>query len=285
MNAVSEKRNRQAVAAIARKDIRAIFSSAQMWLPMIIVPFVFIVVYPMGILLGFRYGASGLSDAGTAKSLARILAAIPSGGLREQLRSFPTAAQQVAFLMLGDFFTPLFLLLPVMVSSIISANSFAGEKEKKTLETLLLSPVSERDLLLGKLLASFLPSTVITVAAAAVYGILMDTFGYGFFGRAIFPTSSWLIAVLWLSPAVSLLSISLNVFISAKVRGFQEAQQLSIIVILPLIALFITQMTGVLFLGDLASLLIGLVLYLLDAALIRLSPRAFNRQKLFLSGM
>lgn len=275
--------NKQAVWAIIRKDMRAVFSSAQMWLPMVIVPLVFIVVYPLIILFAFQQGADMLAESNNAKYLSRVISSLPAGTIRSEILAFHSVAQQMGYLFLNYMFSPLFLLLPIMTSSIISANSFAGEKEKKTLESLLYSPISEENLLFSKVIAAFLPSLAITLLSAVVYGVIMDTVGYGFFGRFIFPSFNWLLTILWLSPAISLLSVFLNVFISAKVKGFQEAQQFSVIVILPLIAIFIAQMTGFLFLGNIALFFIGLGLFIIDALLIHVSAGRFNRQKLFLS--
>lgn len=275
--------NIPAIKAIVRKDIGAVRSSVQLWLPMIIVPLVFVIIYPLIILMSFKSGANNMANGNSTDFLLKIINSLPAGTIKTQILSFPDLPQQIAYLFVNYLFAPLFMLIPVMVASIISANSFAGEKEKKTLETLLFSPVGESDLLFAKVLASFIPAQIVTIFSAIAYGLLIDTFGYSFFGTMIFPSSNWLLAVFWISPAISLLAVFINVFISAKVKGYQEAQQLSIIVILPVIALFIAQLTGFFFLGNLASFLVGIVLFILDAVFLRLAPKTFNRQKMFLS--
>lgn len=275
--------NLPAIKAIVKKDVGSIGSSAQMWLPMILVPLIFVVVYPLIIIASFKSGASNMTNGNGAEFLFKIIDSLPAGGIKTQILAFPDLSQQIAYLFVNYLFSPLFMLIPVMVASIISANSFAGEKEKKTLETLLFSPIGERDLLLAKVLASFFPAQIITIFSALIYGAVIDIAGYSFFGRMIFPSSNWIVAVFWISPSISLLAVLINVFISAKVKGYQEAQQLSIIVILPVIALFIAQIMGFLFLGNLASFLVGTALFALDAVCLRLAPKTFNRQKMFLS--
>ncbi len=274
--------NRIAIKAIVKKDIDAIGSSIQMWLPMILVPLIFVVVYPIIILASFQSGGNNITGNGT-EFLLKIIDTLPPGAIKGEILAFPALPQQIAYLFVNYLFSPLFMLIPVMVASIISANSFAGEKEKKTLETLLFSPIRERDLLLAKVLASFLPAQIITIFSALIYGAVIDIAGYRFFGSMIFPSGNWILTVFWISPAISLLAVLINVFISAKVKGYQEAQQLSIIVILPVIALFIAQITGFLFLGNLASFLLGAALFILDALCLRLASKTFNRQKMFLS--
>jgi ABC-type Na+ efflux pump permease subunit len=275
--------NTPAIKAIVKKDVGAIGSSVQMWLPMIIVPLVFVVVYPLIILAALKNGATNMVGGSGGDFLTKIIDAIPKGSISDGILAFPSVAQQTAYLFLNYLFTPLFILIPVMTSSIISANSFAGEKEKKTLETLLFSPVGERDLLFAKIMAAFIPAQIVTVLSALGYGIVVDMVGFSFFKQAIFPSIHWLLAIFWLSPAISLFSIFVNVFISAKVKGFQEAQQLSIIVILPVIGLFIAQMTGLFFLGTFATFLVGLIIFTGDFLLLRFASRSFHRQKMFLS--
>ena len=49
-----------------------------------------------------------------------------------------------------------------MVSAVLAADAFAGEKERRTLEGLLHLPISDRDLFLAKLLAAFLPAIAVS---------------------------------------------------------------------------------------------------------------------------
>lgn len=276
--------NKRAVKAIAGKDIKAVFSNAQMWVPMLIVPIVFVVFLPIVSIISSKASNDVFLSKNNIQYLGRIISSIPSSTLKNQVLSFSSPNQQMTYLMLSYLFAPLFLLLPVMTSSIISGGSFTGEKEKKTLESLLYSPVDERDLLLAKVLASFIPAMAVTIISSIVYGIILDTVGYKLlFGKFIFPSFNWVITVFWLSPAISLLAIFLSVCISAKAKEYQEAEQYSVIIILPLMALFISQMLGALFVSNMIAFLIGLGLFVLDGVLLKYSSKLFNRQKLFLS--
>lgn len=49
-----------------------------------------------------------------------------------------------------------------MISNVIATASFVGEREQKTIEGLLYTPLNRQELLLGKIVASFAPATVIT---------------------------------------------------------------------------------------------------------------------------
>lgn len=76
------------------------------------------------------------------------------------------------------FFIPVFMLLPTMISNVTATASFVGEREQKTIEGLLYTPLNRQELLLGKIVASFAPATVITWFSVIVYGIILDTLGY-----------------------------------------------------------------------------------------------------------
>jgi ABC-2 type transport system permease protein len=57
--------------------------------------------------------------------------------------------------------------LPLVLSAIMIAESLAGERERRTLETLLASRLSERAILLGKMSAAVLLGWMLLLAAAA----------------------------------------------------------------------------------------------------------------------
>jgi ABC-type transport system involved in multi-copper enzyme maturation permease subunit len=70
--------------------------------------------------------------------------------------------------LVADWFG-IFLLMPVFVPILISSQSVAGEKERRTLEPLLAAPVSASELLLGKSLASVVPAVAITWLSFAAF--------------------------------------------------------------------------------------------------------------------
>lgn len=274
--------NGRAIRALIKKDVSAITSSPQIWLPMVIVPALFIVVFPAVILVLARTIDFG-ADAGDMRFVQRFLEGIPESAVKSQLAGLEGFNRQLAFLLLNYLLAPLFLLVPTMAASLVAASSFVGEKEKKTLETLLFSPMREADMFAGKILASFIPSMVVTVAGFLLFSLIYMLLGSPLFGRLALPAPHWLPVVLWLSPALTLLVTFLNVLISVKVKGFQEAQQVSVVVILPLLFLVYGQIGGIVFMGTALVMLIGLCVFAIDAFLIRAAAKAYNRDRLFSS--
>lgn len=274
--------NKKIIKAIIKKDIHSLFFSMELWLPIILVPLVFVIFLPVLIIILGKTVNMALSGNNYA-IVNKMLASLPNGIIKSEVFSLPTLNQKFVYLFLNYMFVPLFLIIPIMVSSVISANSFVGEKEKKTLETLLFSPVKELELFVAKILAAFIPTMCISLLSFILYGVIIDTLGYSFFNKFIFPSANWLFVILWLIPALSIFDIFLNVYVSAKVKSFQEAQNISGLVVLPLLLLLFGQMFGVLFLSGLVIFIIGAVVFLIDIFLIKAVSKTFNRNELFKS--
>ncbi|MDT9721277.1 ABC transporter permease subunit [Paenibacillus sp. ClWae2A] len=270
--------NRQAIRALVRKDIRSVTASIQLWLPMLIVPLIIGIIMPSALL--WAASRMELRSLGNISFLLESLDALTHGGQIPQLASMPTDNHRIVYYLAMYMFAPLFLIIPVMASSILTANSFAGEKERKTLEGLLFAPISMHTLFKGKVLAALIPSILLSWVTFLIYGIIANILMYPMFGTLMFPNLNWIILVVWVVPACSLMVILLNVLISAKVRGFQEAYQLGGLIVLPLIALVAGQASGMLLIGPWMLLMIGAVLMLISVVLLRFVTLWNSRQQL-----
>jgi hypothetical protein len=101
-----------------------------------------------------------------------------------------------------------------------------------------------------------------------------------YFGGLIFPDVEWLIIIFWISPAINLLSLIFTVRVSAKSETFQEAQQVSGLLVLPVILVLIGQMTGVILISNIVMFISGGVLLILDYILIKRISSRFITEKL-----
>jgi ABC-2 type transport system permease protein len=258
--------------AVAAKDMRETFSTAQLVFPLVIVPLVVVVGYPTVFLLALRWtpgamdGLEGFIDGFPPSAIPAIT------GL--------TSAGRAAYIGVVYLFAGFFLLVPVMVSTVIAANSFAGEKERRTLEGLLYTPVSDSELVVGKIAAAFLPTIGFTWLCYAIYIAIVAVFGTPVVGQMFFPTASWWALMLLLVPAVSLLVISIVVMVSAKARGFQEANAIGGSVILPVIGLAVAQTSGLMVLSASIIAWTALLFALADVALLYLIVKAFRRSRI-----
>lgn len=272
--------NRRAIWAIARKDMRAIFANIQIWLPMMILPLILGFAMPIGLMWGLlRFGVEGGSDS--VQSLLALLEKLPPSPLTDTLAAMSSVDQQVAYLLANFFMAPFFLLIGLMASSVVSADSFAGEKERGTLESLLFSPTDLVSLFLGKVLAAFLPAICLSIGTFLLYGVTVNALGWQLFGGLFFPRLNWLPLMLLVIPMISLLAVLVNVFISAKVSTFQAAYQMGGLLALPVIGLLLGQVSGLLLLDTAVLILVGCGLLLLNAVLLWQVVRGLNRTRLF----
>lgn len=271
--------NKRIVWTIAKKDIRGIFSNKQILIPMLIVPFVLCGLLPaIVILLGTTLDLSMINGIGALKSM---IANLPEGELRETLARMPEERDQIIYMFVNFMLLPLFLLIPVLSSSMIAANSFVGEKERKTLESLLFAPIEIKDLFVGKVLSAFIPTLIISLGSFVLCGLVVDGLTYTRFDQLIFPNLSWIILILWIVPILSIFAILFNVLISARVKGFQEAQQMGGIIVLPLLALMISQVSGLFLINPLILIGLGAVVLVFNVFLLNRITKMNDRQTLF----
>ncbi len=268
------------ILAIAKKDLLEVRQNQAAWVPMLIVPLIFVVVLPLIIILAPRNPAFAnqmMADPDLAKFIEKIPFTMGQYLVGLNLN------QKMLMVFLGFFFAPFFLIMPLMFSSIIAAESFAGERERKTLEALLYSAATDSELFIGKMLAAFAPSITITWGSFGLYTLVMNVAGNPIMGRVWFPIPTWWPLILWVTPAVSALAIGATVLISARTKSFMGAYQMSGSLVLVVLALIAGQATGVLYLSVGVGMLVGLFFWIIAAVLIRLSVRSFNRTTLMLN--
>jgi hypothetical protein len=96
----------------------------------------------------------------------------------------------------------------------------------------------------------------------------------------LLPTADWILLIFGLAPTVALASIGLTVMISAKVKGFQEAQPISMILLIPILALVFGQATGTLVFGSVVILALVGLFALVDLVVFRAGVRLSNRKEI-----
>jgi len=265
------------VALIFRKDWLEMRRNWAVLFPLVVFPIVFAVMLPIIAVL----------------STLPLPAQASSAGLVDMIKAFPShvkyeiagmsGQQAIIYIISLYLFAPVFLIIPIMASSVIASDSFAGEKERRTIEALLATPLTDGEMLLGKMLVSFAPAVIITAVAFLIYSAVFDCLTIGIFnGRILLPNSIWLLLIFGLAPALAFADIGLTVIISARVKGVKEAQQISALLLVPLVAAVLGQASGVmaldpLLLGTLTALLVAF-----DVGIFAASIRAFGRDKILM---
>jgi ABC-2 type transport system permease protein len=273
--------NTRNVFAIARKDWIEVRQNKFTWVPMLIMPILFDVVFPLLIILlmtNIQMAPQSLTGDADLETFFRAMPPSIS-----QFLDFSRPVELAIIVILGYMLAPMFLMLPLMYSTTIAAESFAGERERKTIEALLYTPATDVELFLGKVVASAIPSILITWIGFGVYTLILNLAPYSVFQRFWFPLPTWWPLIFWVSPALVMFGICFTVLISEKVPTFLGAYQTASSTVLLVVILFAGQMTGILYLSVGVGLLLGLLLWIIAAVLAFLAVRTFNREKLLTS--
>lgn len=197
--------------------------------------------------------------------------------LDNPLFSGMTPTEVVQSVMAGNFLV-LFLIMPLMVPVTIAAYSIVGEKITRSLEPLLATPVTTTELLLGKGLAAALPGIG---AAWICYGILLvfaRIFAVSDRVFHVFTHPMWLVAMFVLAPLLTVMAVNVGVIVSSRTSDPRAAEQLGALVILPLMILFIGPLTGLIMLDSATFWISSLIAAALDAGLLYLGVKLFQRE-------
>lgn len=236
-------RRRWAAMTIARADLRQLWTSKDFWVPMVFMAGLFFVAIPLFLLL--IIGRAG--DIRVINTVSQTLKVLPSAA-RSAIDSRchdPVGCTQYALAVY--MFAPLAIVVPLTISSAVGANGVVGERERGTGEFLAHTPASERQIYIGKLVASLLPGYLTTVVGFGIYSIIVNVLVGPKVGGWFFPTKEWWVLMFWVVPPFIGLALSLVLRMSARVRSSAAAQQASGLITLPLILLSYGQTTGALY--------------------------------------
>lgn len=268
--------NWRAIFAIARKDLRVVTKSATVMAPLIAVPLILLVLLPL--VFGVLISILDLSDPAMG-DFQELLVLVPDGLLAD-FEPITTDQQRIFLYVMGYLFVPFFLILPLMSATVIAADSFAGEKERKTLEALVYTPTSDAELFTAKVIAPLFASLLVTLIGFILYALVVNLTGAPLMGRIFFPNGLWLLVVFWVTPAASLLGIGVMVIVSSRVTSFQSAYQASGLVVIPVLLLMVGQLGGVLLLSPALVILIGALLWAIALILLWFGMSIFRREEL-----
>jgi ABC-2 type transport system permease protein len=189
------------------------------------------------------------------------------------------------------------IVAPTLLVMRTIADSFAGERERHTLETLLATRLSERTILLGKLLTPLLWAWVVTQALMLV-SLITTNIAFGQ-GELLIFSPALTLGGMGFGLLVSGLLALAGVLLSLRAESVRQAQQtlslawigLIILYVLLLALLFTAlEFAGISIMawlqaGNLTPLVLGAagVLLLLNGALFAFALRRFKRSRLLLA--
>lgn len=254
---------RRRIQAVIEKEWAEIARNRGIIWMMAIMPAILVLV-----ILGTNYGI--LRAGGSGQDLSKMDVSIP------KLLAHLPQAQAITITMNEQFFFYL-LLIPITLPVYIAAYSIIGEKETRTLEPLLATPVSTGELLFAKGFAAAAPAVVINWIA----------FGVVIAGIAILSPAAvlhyatrdaWTVGMLLFSPLLALLSVLMGVLVSSRVNDPRTAQQITSLFVMPLIMMGIFVLMGKVFLTLSLVVLAAILTLIADVLILLLAVRVFQRE-------
>jgi ABC-2 type transport system permease protein len=175
-------------------------------------------------------------------------------------------------------FMILFMLVPLIIPVNIASYSIVGEKTTRSLEPLLATPITTAELLIGKNLAAVIPAVAATLVAFLIFAAGAGLLSGSSLVTAALLDPMWLLAVLLVGPLLAVLSVNFAIMVSSRVNDPRVAEQLSVVTIVPIMGLFFGQVSGLLIINKQIVLILALVLLVIDAIMVQIAIRLFQRE-------
>ena len=176
-------------------------------------------------------------------------------------------------------FLVMLVLAPVAGAMSVAAYSVVGEKQARTLEPLLATPLTTFELLAAKVLGALVPALALTLAcfAADLAGVAVLA-QPGVFRVLLLPASLAIVFVL--GPLAALAALQLAVCVSSRVNDARSAQQIGALIVLPIAAALVLQLTGSLRLTVPVIVLVAVALAAVNTGLMLLGIALFDRESI-----
>ena len=226
---------------------------------------------PLGIIYSTRGTASATGNA--------IGSQLPSGTAQSLCSSGLSGSDCFQVFLVSEFMM-LFMLVPVAIPVTIAAYSIVGEKTTRSLEPLLATPITTVELLVGKCLAAVIPAILATYAAFGIFslGTWLMVANKSLLYALL--DARWLIAIFLVGPLLALLAVVFSLMISSRVNDPRVAEQISMIIILPVLGGFFGQVAGLFVLNKQIITIVAFVMLVLDALMLYLATRVFQREQI-----
>jgi ABC-2 type transport system permease protein len=253
------------IRTIIEKEWAEVFKNRMVILTLTLLPMLFTLL-PL-VMLSVMDNAMGDMSAGTAD--------VPAGFLEACVGLNAGECMQIY---LVNEFLIMFMLMPIMIPITIAAYSIVGEKTTRSLEPLLATPISTVELLAGKCLAAAIPAILVSWAAFGVFLLALPLIGVSDGVRAYIGGPTWLLGILVAAPLMAVAAVNFSLYVSSRVNDPRVAEQISSVIIVPLMAVLFAQLTGVIVININFMLITIAALILIDIGMIYLGASIFERE-------
>jgi ABC-2 type transport system permease protein len=179
--------------------------------------------------------------------------------------------------LLVDQILVLYMLAPLFIPLTIASYSIIGEKQLRTLEPVLATPIRTWELLTAKAIAALIPGVLVSWASYAVF-LVLAAITTSLIVVRLALSAVWLVAFGLLSPLFALLAVGMAVIASSRTNDPRAAQQLGAVVILPISGLLSAQVFGFIRLDVSHALWLAAIAAVADFLILWLAVRLFDRE-------
>lgn len=253
------------IRTIIDKEWAEVFKNRAVILTVVIMPLIFTIM-PL-VMLYFMSSAGPAGTETTDMPAAFAKACSSDMDVSECMQVF----------VLNEFLL-LYMMMPLAIPIAIAAYSIVGEKTTRSLEPLLATPISTTELLIGKSMAASIPAILATWTAFAIFIAATYIMSISANVRAYASGPIWLVAVILVGPLMAVAAVNLTIMVSSRVNDPRAAEQISMVLILPLLGVLFGQIAGVIILSVEVMLVFALVLLLADIGLVYMGARLFQRE-------
>jgi ABC-2 type transport system permease protein len=110
--------------------------------------------------------------------------------------------------------------------------------------------------------------------------VLIDRLTFSELGYLYFPNWNMAVVLLAVTPLACILSVEVNIIVSARANDVRTAQQFGGIIVLPFAGLYVAGEIGLISLETNNLLVISAVLFLIDVLLFFVSRSTFRREEI-----
>lgn len=253
------------VRTIIDKEWAEVFKNRVVLFTIILMPLIFTIL-PLGML--FFFGNNPAMQGGDSADVPAQFAAT-CGNL-------PVMDCMQIFVI--NEFMLLYLIMPVAIPVAIAAYGIVGEKTTHSLEPLLATPITTEELLVGKGLSAVIPAVVATWGCFLLFILTAPLTGISTDVMAHITGATWILAVFLVGPLMAVLAVNFAIFISSRTADPRVAEQISSVLIVPVMLVLFGQIAGLVILNVSLVLITAAVLLLIDAIVIWLAARLFRRE-------
>ena len=242
---------------------------------LVIFTVIFLPLLMTAIPLGIMYSTRGTT---TASSTA-INSQLPSEMTQSMCPSGLSGSDCFQVFMVSEFMM-LFMLVPVAIPVTIAAYSIVGEKTTHSLEPLLATPITTVELLVGKCLAAVIPAILATYGAFGIFAAGSWIIVANKMLLTALLDTRWLIAIFIVGPLLAVLAVAFSLMVSSRVNDPRVAEQISMIIILPVLGGFFGQVAGLFVLNKEIISIVAIVMLAVDVLMVYLATRVFQREQI-----